>query len=519
MEKELIKDKIIKLVNHYHNKNFDYVIKEGQIILKKIPKNIFLINLIALSFQAKGNLKLAYNGYVEIINLDNKNKEAYNNLGTVFKTLKNYEDAKKNFEKSLEVDPKFVDALTNLGNLHFELNDYENAINILKRALSINNNNALAHYNLGLIYQSIGEQKKAIAELEKVLEINPANTNADKLLSRITKYDKDHKHLKEMEKKGKELELSDFQKIQLYFSLGKAFEDIKNYDESFKYLKLANDLKKKLLNYNLKNEKEIFKTLKNFFKDFNLNQNNEIKSKKEIIFIVGLPRSGTSLIEQILSTHTKVYSCGELSFITDIIEKNFFSGNSLDSSKLKNLSKTKMTDLYNDYINHVEKFKKDSLIYTDKAPLNFIWLGIIKMLIPDAKIIHCKRNPKDNILSLYKNDFDGRLNFTYDYHDLFEFYKEYLELIKFWKSILHNQIYEAEYEKIIQDPEDQIEKLLKFCRLEFEQKCLKFYENKRPIKTVSSHQARQPLYDSSISSYKNYEMYMKDIFSKIEKLK
>ena len=135
MEKEIIKKKIQQLVNHYHNRDFQYVINEGQILLKKIPKNIFLINLIALSFQGTGNLKMAADGYVEIINLDNQNKEAFNNLGTVFRITKDYDDAKKNFEKSLKIDPDFINALTNLGNLYFELNDYENAIKNLKKAV------------------------------------------------------------------------------------------------------------------------------------------------------------------------------------------------------------------------------------------------------------------------------------------------------------------------------------------------------------------------------------------------
>lgn len=232
MEKEIIKNKIQQLVNHYHNRNFQYVINEGQLLLKKIPNNIFLINLISLSFQNIGNFKMASNGYVQIINLDSQNKEAYNNLGIVFKLTKNYEDSKKNFENSLQIDPNFIDALTNLGNLYFELNDYSNAINYFKKALVINSKNALTHYNLGLVYQSIGEHEKAIEELNKVLDLNPTNTNADKLISRMTKYRENDNHVKNMEYKLQNLELSDFQKIQLYFSLGKAYEDMKNYEKS-----------------------------------------------------------------------------------------------------------------------------------------------------------------------------------------------------------------------------------------------------------------------------------------------
>ena len=518
MEKEIIKNKIQQLINHYHNRNFKYVVDEGQILLKKNPKNIFLINLVALSFQGAGNFKMAANGFVEVINLDNRNKEAYNNLGTVFRATKNYDDAKKNFEKSLKIDPNFVHAITNLGNLYFELNDYEKAIETLKKAVTINDKNALAHYNLGLVYQSMGQKENAINQLNKVLQINPTNTNADKLISRLTKYERNNSHLNEMENKLNNPKLTDFQKIQLYFSLGKAYEDIKDYNESFKYIKLANENKKKLLNYNLKNEIQTFKNLKNYFDKFDFKKQNNLTYDKEIIFIVGLPRSGTSLIEQIISSHSKVYGCGELSYINDLIQKNLFNSGILDNSKLQNLTNLKIQSLANNYLELLKKFNNKSQFYTDKAPLNFIWIGIIKMIFPNSKIIHCLRNPKDNILSLYKNDFDGKLNFTYSFDDLVEFYNEYHNLISFWKTKLFDQIFDAKYEKIIENPEKQIKEILNFCNLDFEEKCLKYYETKRPIKTVSSDQARQPLYDSSISSYKNYEMFMKDIFSKIDSL-
>ncbi len=519
MEKEIIKNKIQQLINQYHNRNFKYVVDEGQILLKKIPKNIFLINLIALGFQGAGNFKMAANGFVEVINLDNQNKEAYNNLGTVFRATKNYDDAKKNFEKSLKIDPNFIHAITNLGNLHFELNDFDKAIEILKKATMLNNENAIAHYNLGLVYQSIGQKENAIEQLNKVLQINPTNTNADKLISRLTKYKINNPHLKEMENKLANLKLTDFQKVQLYFSLGKAYEDIKDYNVSYKYIKLANENKRKLLNYNLKNEIQTFKNLKNYFEKFDFKKQKNLINNKEIIFIVGLPRSGTSLVEQIISSHSKVYGCGELSYINDIIQKSLFHLNIFDNTKLQNLTDLNLKSLANNYLDLLKKFNNNSQFYTDKAPLNFIWIGIIKMIFPNSKIVHCLRNPKDNILSLYKNDFDGKLNFTYNFDDLLEFYVEYQKLINFWKMKLPNEIFDAKYEEIIESPEKKIKELLSFCSLDFEKECLKFYETKRPIKTVSSNQARQPLYDSSISSYKNYEMLMKDIFSKIDSLK
>ena len=398
------------------------------------------------------------------------------------------------------------------------MNDFERAIEKLSKAIQIDDKNPLAHYNLGLVYQ-IGNFDKSNERFEKVLKIDPSITNADKLISRSTKYTKDHPHIKKMEEKLKILKLNDIQKINIYFSLGKAYEDLKDYEKSFEYIKLANTTKRKLLNLNLSNDFKTFETLKKFFKDYNIEINPKNLEDKKIIFIVGLPRSGTSLVEQIISTHSKVYGCGELDYINRIIRHNFYDKEILDTSKLSSLSEENKKIIANSYLNLIEKFDPNFKVFTDKAPLNFSWIGIIKILLPNSKIVLCTRNPKDNILSLYKNDFDDRLHFTYDFDDLFNFYKEYHELMKIWNNKFESQIYHANYEKIIKDPENEIKKLLNFCDLDFEENCLNFYKNKRPIKTVSSTQARQPLYNSSVFSYQKYERYMEDIFKKIDNLK
>ena len=519
MEKEIIKNKIQKLVNQYNARNFQHVIQGAQILLKKLPNNIYLINLIGSCHQSLGNLKIAADAFIYIIGMDKKNIAAYNNLGNVFKTQKKYNEAKEQYQKAIEIDPNFVNAIVNLGNLHFEINDFETAIKHLTKAIQIDDKNILAHYNLGLVLQSIGDFENSNKEFERVLEIDPTITNADKLISRSTKYTKNHSHIKKMEEKLNKIELNDAQKSNLYFSLGKAYEDFEDYQKSFEYIKLANNTKRKLINLNLKNDFESFKKLKEFFINFKLEKNSANLKRKKIIFIVGLPRSGTSLIEQIISTHSDVYGGGELDYINRIVRHNFYNNEKLDISKLENLNKKNSEVIANSYLDLIQKFDSNSKIFTDKAPLNCIWIGIIKILFPNSKIVLCSRNPKDNILSLYKNDFDDRLDFTYDFNDLFDFYKEYSDLMKFWKDIFKDEIYDANYEQIIKNPENEIKNLLKFCDLKFEKECLAFHKNKRPIKTVSSAQARKPIYNSSMSSHQKYEEYMKDIFQRIDSLK
>ncbi len=519
MEKNKIKEKIQILINHFNAGNFRFVIKETEKLLIKLPDNIFLINLIGSSYQNLGDHETAIKTFLHILNLDNKNIAAYNNLGNVFKNMKNFEEAKINYEKALEINPNFVNARTNYGNLFFELNNYEAAITNLKKAIHIDNKSVQPYYNLGVVYQSIGETEKALQNFEMVLKLAPYFTNADKMISRFTKYSKNHHHIKQMEDKIRNQKLNHSQKSQLHFALGKAYEDFGEFGTSFQNIKLGNYHKKKFIKYDLSDDLKTFKELKAFFSKYNFQSNSKNLKEKKIIFIIGLPRSGTSLVEQIMSSHSKIYGCGELDYMTKLITENLYTKNILDNDKINKLSLSKKDEIAKNYINYVEKFQPNSLIYTDKAPLNFIWVGIIKILLPNSKIIHCKRNSKDNILSLYKNDFDDRLNFSYDFDDLFKFYKEYRELMDLWKTKLNKEIYDVEYENIINNPETEIKKLLKFCELDFEENCLNFYKNKRPIKTVSSAQARRPLYNKSINSYKNFEIYMKDIFQQIDNFK
>jgi len=205
MDKQILKNKIQRLVNHFQAGDYTYTIRETQTLLKKLPDNIFLLNLIGSCYLNLGNLKMASDAFVYIINLDNKNIAAYNNLGNVFKAQRKFEDAEINYKKALKINPSFTNAIVNLGNLFFEINDYQKAIENYLKALKIDDQLPLAHYNLGLVYQSIGDFKNSHKEFEKVLKINPANTNADKMISRSTKYSKDHPHIKSMLEKLKKL--------------------------------------------------------------------------------------------------------------------------------------------------------------------------------------------------------------------------------------------------------------------------------------------------------------------------
>jgi len=317
-----------------------------------------------------------------------------------------------------------------------------------------------------------------------------------------------------MKIKEDKLVLNENQSVNLSFALAKAYEDMNRIEESFNYLEKGNKIKRKNLQFNIDQEIKLFTSIKENFKKINFSEFKEKHNlKKNIIFILGMPRSGTTLVEQIISSHPHVFGSGELPYLSKIIKDELMENNELSNKKIENLMKDKhlVNNLREQYYTYLEKFNANEDYLTDKAPLNFRWIGLIKILFPNAKIIHCSRNSKDNCLSLYKNLFEGGLNFSYDQKELGTYYNLYSDLMNFWKNLSTNLFFEAAYENIVNNQEVESKKIIEFCGLVWDPKCLSFYKNKSPIKTMSTAQARQPIYKSSVKSYEKFESFLKTL--------
>jgi tetratricopeptide (TPR) repeat protein len=503
--------KIQKLVNHYNAGNFLYVMREAKILLKKSQRNVFLMNLIGSCCEKIGQLKEAKKIFQEIIIFDSKNIHAMNNLANVYKKLKEFKNAEELYKKTLELNSNFSNALQNYANLKFEFNEYEEAINLYKKAIKAEPNNFMIFYNLGLVYQAMGDFVNSEIYLKKSIELKPDFTKADKILSRFTKYTINHPHIEDMRQRLRKLKLNDIQKANILFSLSKAYEDISDFKSSYENLSEANLLIKKNVKYNFKNDYDLFNYIHEYFDKFNFENYLSSSDKNKIIFIVGLPRSGTSLMEQILSSHTNVYGAGELTYLGDIL-KNELKKNT-DFTK-----KDEINRISEHYSSLIQNFGHNHKYITDKNPLNFFWIGFIKIIFPSAKIIHMSRNIKDNYFSLFKNYFDGNVDWSYDKDDLLNFCKLYKKIMKFYNSKLSDFILNVQYEDIINNTEQEIRKILEFCNLKWEKNCVEFYKNDRAIKTVSSAQARKPIYKTSLNSYEKFNSFLKDYYQELDKI-
>ena len=505
-----LKKKVEKITNKLQAELLDEVILDSKILLKKAQHPV-VFNLLSLAFQKKGEFNNSVKIMHDALLLYPRNVLHLNNLGISYHNLEQFIEAEKHFKRGLELEPNYINILNNLGNLKKDLNLIDEAIKYYEKSLSINSNILVTNFNLAIIYQSLGEFEKSKEYLEKTLEINPNFSEADRVLSLITKYDENNEHFKIMLKKISDSKLNDYQVLQLHFGLGKCYEDINDYENAFNHYNRGNSLKKKITNYNIQDDIKKFEKIKNIFKIY---KNFKIKkNERKIIFVLGMPRSGTSLTEQILSSHNDVFGGGEIPFIPSTINKNFLQDKSTQNfSEINDLEK-KLNNSQDYYLQQISSIDNSEKSFTDKTPLNFRYIGFLINIFPNIKIINCKRNPVDVCWSNFKNYFGGTLNFTNDLEDLAKYYNQYEDIMKFWKKYFSKNIYDLNYENLINNPEEEIKNLIKFCELDWDPNCLKHHENKRVIKTVSFNQARKPIYKSAIKSSNKYEKYLDKLVS------
>ena len=509
------KKRIHTLLELYKSKNLSKAEIYNKNLLREFPKVVYLYNILGLILSDLGKGDEAIDCFiagtkVQPNNLDNA--LIYNNLGSIYFSRNNNIEAEHNYKKSININNKISDPHNNLGNLFLKLNKYKEAISSYQEAIDINPKFYVAHYNIGVAYKNIGKFADASKHFNEAINLNSDFFTAHRSLSQITNYKKNDSHLNLLNEKYRDKKIEKGKKTELAFALAKASEDINDIKNAFQYYKQGNDLRRLKINFSIDNEKEEFNIIKKVFNiDFLKKFDKSINSNRTAIFILGMPRSGTTLIEQILSNHPKVYGGDEIYLLPDLIKKNFYDLNDISNVNFETLS-----NISTKYISYLKDISQDSERVTDKLPINFKWIGLIKILLPKSKIIHCVRNSKDLCFSIFKNYFtNNRFNFAYNLDEIVFFYNLYHDLMIYWKKIIPNFIIDIKYENLIEEPENEIRKLIKSCDLNWNENCLKFYDNKRPIKTASDIQARKKIYKSSMNSWKKYEVYVKENFEKL----
>ena len=463
---------------------------------------------LGVAYQKTNQLDSAAEYYELAINSQHAYPTAHNNLGIIFLRKGQIDFAVKCFEWAIAYSPNYAEAHNNLGSAFQELGQFEKAKKEFEKATSLNQNYDQAFHNLGILCEIINLPKEAINHYEKTLEINPEFAEAYRNLSKIKTFKSKDKQIAQMQSLSSKNNLNLFDKTRLSFALAKANKDLGSIDKYFKFLNEGNKLRKQELNYSFDQSKNFHSELIKIFNSLQPVINEAPSNSPNIkpIFIVGMPRSGTTLVEQIISSHPTVYGAGELLYfrniLTPILDNHLKSNNEF-------LLEQDLLTIRQQYLDALSKLSSKEKIITDKMPVNFRLIGFILSAIPEAKIIHIKRDPIATCWSNYNHFFTAGNAFSFDQEDLAKFYALYLEIMSFWHELFPNKIYDLCYEDLTTNQEKETRNLLKYCDLKWDKNCLDFHKNKRGVLTASSAQVRKKMYQGSSDAWKEYKKYLK----------
>ena len=465
---------------------------------------------LGVAFHQTGQLGEAINCYERAISIKHAYPTAHNNLGLIALSQGQLDNALKSFEWAVAYSPEYAEAHNSLGAALQELKQFEKAKVSFKKAVALNPQYAQGLHNLAILSEIINLQDEASEYYEKALVVEPNYAEAYRNQSRTKKYKKNDPQIAQMQSIYSNDNLSISDKVHINFALAKVNEDLGNQKDFFKHLDEGSRLRKKQLNYNINETEEFHSSLIRLFSEDQPKIKQLSLDPLDIrpIFIVGMPRSGTSLVEQIISSHHSVHGAGELNNFKNVVTpalKNYIGNltNTINEDDLLSIRKN--------YIKSLMDLNVSEKIITDKMPVNFRMIGLILTAIPEAKIIHLTRDPKATCWSNYKHYFANENGFTFDQEDLARFFILYQELMGFWHKSFPNKIHDISYERLTTHQEDETHKLLKYCELDWDNNCLNFHKNTRAVHTASASQVRQKMYQGSSDAWKKYEKFLQPL--------
>lgn len=527
-------------------------IREYEATLKIQVANIKALYNLGNIYTAQGLLEKAEEYYRTALQHNPEYFEALNNLGSVLKTLSRLEPALQCFQKALVIRPGDAGILTNLGNTHHLLEEYDQAEKWYREAISANGGTAEAYCGLSgvfykqgkvdealklladgrellpdddsivasqaTIYESAGRHDAAYSVLRDALNSDSGSADIAVAFAKIARHLKLENEAVELLEKCLKENLSASDRMRISFLLGKLYDGLKQYDKAYDRYYTANELKPYRLDRNRTVEK-FDRLISVFNSDLLSSVGNSGNKSDKPVFVVGMPRSGTSLVEQILSSHPQVFGAGELMDVGMIIASMQglpeFEKDYLDC--IPDIRPEQLAEFSDRYKGKIDSLAPNAERVIDKMPGNFPHLGLIELMFPGARIIHCVRNPLDNCLSCYFTDFLGYHPYAYNQADLGFYYCQYLRLMKHWEEVIRLPVYTVEYENLVANQEEISREMVDFCGLDWDERCLQFHKTKRLVKTASYDQVRRPMYKSAIGRSEPYRDKMGALVSELKK--
>jgi tetratricopeptide (TPR) repeat protein len=484
------------------------------------PGNVKAMLRLAEIHRRKGDMKGAALHLAEACRMDAGNAELQFRLGTLHLGLGWRPSARAAFEQSLAIDPGHYGALNELAMFALMDGETEQAGSFLDRALAVRPDGNLALINAAQLDIGIGRPDRANARLDKVLATHPESIDGHVLRARIRTYAPDDAELAVMRRLWRTGGQEDGQRSRLGFALFKALDDIGEADEAFDVLAQANVIRRKgFTAYDVRDDVQLMASLEQAFSpDLVAAHFGRGLKGHAPIFILGLPRSGTSLTEQILASHPEIYGAGELDLVSHSVARHFFDPSRRHLLDIESrLSSESLTAMAQAYLDVVLPKAAPRPRFTDKMPVNYLWVGFILMMFPDARIIHISRDPVANAFALYSTSFDGQgMPYAYDLDDLSTHIGAYQRLMSHWRRVFPGSILDVGYEQLTEDLEVETRRILAFCGLDFDARCLRFHETKRPVMTMSAAQVIKPLYSGRDKRTGKYRKHLGRVIRRLE---
>lgn len=553
-----LKAEFQKAFEYHVNGKLDKAQRIYKNILRQAPSNFDTLRHLGISYQDLQMFEVAERYYLKAYKINSKHFSILNNLGTIKFLQVKMSEALEFYKKAFKENPKYVPVINNISSFYHRLMRDEECMKFSKLALSLEPNNlttqvnyakALSisgkphdaneaiklfqsiikkhpdsnnYKNLATAYRNSGNLKESHSCFVKALDYDPGDTGAFFNLSASKLNEPKDKILIEFEKKLKSTNLFYSDKSAIAFALYNNYRKLKAHKKASKFLLLGNKFMNNWIKTSIHEETQFLDEIKEIFSSEFINRNKlnsklDLSDTPEPIFILGMPRSGTTLCEQILSSHSTVFGGGELQNFVDVSEigqtTNVKSHDITKyKDKLKKMTKELLEKKRTIYSQKLKKIGANASFVTDKLPHNFLLIGFIKILFPKAKIIYCKRDKMDNCFSLYAHKFvDKSHGYSYNQKVLGKYYNLHTKLMDYWLKTFKGEIYTLNHENLINNQEKYTRELLNYCGLGWEPACLEFYKTKREVQTASNEQVREPINKKSLSAWKQYESILQPL--------
>jgi len=459
--------------------------------------------------------------YRQAIALKPDYAEAHNNLGVTLKNQGKLAEAVTRYQRAIALKPDYVEAHTNLGVAYWDQGKLGDALASYDRALALNPDYADALTNRCNLFIELGRLAEAEQAVEQAIRLAPRKAPYYRTLAMLRRFTDGDRYVAAMEvlvQDAQSLSIND--RIELYFALAKAYDDLGQFEKAFNQLLAGNAFKRQQIVYDEAAELgELEQIRKAFTRELFHRREGGGEHSKVPVFIVGMPRSGSTLVAQILASHPMVVSPGEMKCFENAVANLDAAENRVQASseQVTTMSDEQFRQLGKSYLAEIEPLAPEAERIVDKMLSNHIYVGLIHLALPNATIIHTIRHPVDTCISCFFSLFTTGHLYSYDLAELGRYYRRYQALMAHWHNVLPpGRILDVHYEDVVANLENAARRIIAHCGLEWDAHCLTFYQTKQPVRTASAVQVRQPIYRSSVGRWRGYQATLAPLLAELE---